>query len=446
MMKHYFVMLLMIMCTKTSHAWDSEQLEVFDVVDAVKDNFYEMLNISQDASSYQIRSAFRTLSLTLHPDKNLETDTSEQFRNLVSVYDILRSPAKRKYYDEVLVNGLPNWKSAVYYYRYVRKVGMAEACAILFILVTIGQYAVKWATYYERIFTIRVNAKKLTKAKLVRAQTKKLKSSDEVPKNSDENLISLTIEVPKPSFLDTIPFQLPKLLWAIVISLPSTLGMLKTAVAQQIEEVTKVPPEPEPEPIRVKTVRKRNKFVVPEGANFEIEPTGKSGSHQTILNCAPVVSGGLWTDDDLDELVRLVKKYPQGSAKRWENIAESLSRSVPEVTYMANKIKEDGYKLPVEKEDECIEIKVKQKTKKFVDVVDDNTVKNWSQIQQKALEEALSRYSKRHSDRWDKIGDYVPGKTKEECMLRFKYLTELLKKQKELACANTEGEKLESTD
>lgn len=29
------------------YAWDSEQLEVFDVVDEVKQNFYELLNISK---------------------------------------------------------------------------------------------------------------------------------------------------------------------------------------------------------------------------------------------------------------------------------------------------------------------------------------------------------------------------------------------------------------
>lgn len=59
-----------------------------------------------------------------------------------------------------------------------------------------------------------------------------------------------------------------------------------------------------------------------------------------------MISGGLWTDDDLAELVRLVKKYPPGAAERWERIAESMSRSVPEVTHMAAKLKENCYKLP----------------------------------------------------------------------------------------------------
>lgn len=108
----------------------------------------------QDATGAEIRSAFRGLSLKLHPDKNLEIDTSEQFRNLVSVYEVLRSSTKRKYYDEVLINGMPNWRSGLFYYRYVRKMGMTEAVLILFIICTVGQYLVKWGAYFERKFTI----------------------------------------------------------------------------------------------------------------------------------------------------------------------------------------------------------------------------------------------------------------------------------------------------
>lgn len=56
-------------------------------------------------------------------------------------------------YNEVLVNGLPNWRSAVYYYRHVRKMGLAEGSIILFIIITFGQYAVGWAAYLEKRFT-----------------------------------------------------------------------------------------------------------------------------------------------------------------------------------------------------------------------------------------------------------------------------------------------------
>ncbi|CAG9766067.1 unnamed protein product [Ceutorhynchus assimilis] len=409
-----YVFLLYVTCFKCISAFDSEQLEVFDAVDEVKINFYDLLNVSKDAASSEIRSAFRSLSLKLHPDKNLESDTSEQFRNLVSVYEILKSPSKRKYYDEVLVNGLPNWRSAVYYYRYVRKMGMTEVCIILFVFITVGQYLVNWAAYFEKKFTLQENTKK--------------KKVGRKGKNTEEE-IDLNMYIQKPSFIDTLPFQIPKLVWVTIISLPSALGFLKDSVAQQIEEVTKPPPEPEPVPVKIKTVRKRNKFVVPEGPNFETlgSETNYNESEQTSTPL-PII-GGLWTDDDLEELIRLVKKFPQGSAKRWENIAEALGRSVQEVTYMANKMKENGYRNPTETEEEAPQIKMKQKTKKETDTGD--SVKKWSQVQQRALEDALAKYPKGCAERWDKIADRVPGKAKEECMMRFKYLAETLKKQKE---------------
>ncbi|XP_030760237.1 dnaJ homolog subfamily C member 1 [Sitophilus oryzae] len=408
----FFHIVLVLIFTSSSLAWDSEQLEVFDVVDEVKQNFYELLNVSQDASSAEIRSAFRLLSLKLHPDKNPDVDTNEQFRNLVSVYEILKTPSKRKYYDEVLVNGLPNWRSAVYYYRYVRKMGLIEVCLILFVILTIGQYLVYWAAYLEKKFTIEENLKK-------KKPPKKGRMLEE----------DLDIIIPKPSVFDTLPFQIPKLVWFSIISIPSALGFIKTAVTQQIEESKKPPPEPEPVPVKIKTVRKRNKFVVPEGPNFETTPTGGTFSDGSVSSPPPPVSGGLWTDDDLDELIRLVKKYPQGSPGRWESIADALNRSVPEVTYMASKMKENGYRLPSEREEELPQIKTKQKTKKDVDTSDNIT--KWSQVQQKSLEDALAKYPKGCTDRWDRIADNVPDKTKEECMMRFKYLAEALKKQKE---------------
>lgn len=72
---------------------------------------------------------------------------------LVSVYDVLKDSSKRKHYDNVLINGLPNWRSAVYYYRHVRKMGLIEMSIILFIVITIGQYLVGWAAYFEKRYT-----------------------------------------------------------------------------------------------------------------------------------------------------------------------------------------------------------------------------------------------------------------------------------------------------
>lgn len=56
-------------------------------------------------------------------------------------------------YDKVLRDGLPNWKSALYYYRHYRKMGLMEMCALLFIIITVCQYIVAWAAYAEKKYT-----------------------------------------------------------------------------------------------------------------------------------------------------------------------------------------------------------------------------------------------------------------------------------------------------
>ncbi|RVE53531.1 hypothetical protein evm_001901 [Chilo suppressalis] len=147
----------------------------------------------------------------------------------------------------------------------------------------------------------------------------------------------------------------------------------------------------------------------------------------------PVISGGLWTDDDLAELVRLVKKYPGGTSERWERIAETMCRSVPEVTHMAHKLKDNCYKIPgQEEEPQVVEPPKKVKTRKAEEVSGPNSGGNWSQSQQRALEAALLKHPKGVAyDRWASIAAAVTGKTKEECMQRCKYLSDMVRKQKQ---------------
>lgn len=89
--------------------------------------------------------------------------------------------------------------------------------------------------------------------------------------------------------------------------------------------------------------RRRPKAPPPECA-AEDEPRTPPTAHASSRPHAaqpqrPVVSGGLWTDDDLVELIRLIKKYPPGTGARWEKIAEAMARTVAEVTHMAKKVR-----------------------------------------------------------------------------------------------------------
>lgn len=157
------------------------------------------------------------------------------------------------------------------------------------------------------------------------------------------------------------------------------------------------------------------------------------------------MSGGFWTDEDLTELIRLVKKYPGGAGSRWNTIAESMNRSVQEVTFMAAKMKENGYRIPGQTDSvaealvqESQQAQRKEKVKKAAANAGASAEKsmlipetNWTQEQQRALEAAIVKYRKTASgDRWQKIANSVPEKTKEECLVRYKYLCELVKTQK----------------
>ena len=49
---------------------------------------------------------------------------------------------------------------------------------------------------------------------------------------------------------------------------------------------------------------------------------------------------------------------------------------------------------------------------------------------QVSLESALSQFPKGCQERWDRIAGKVPGKSKEQCMIRFRALAEVVKKRK----------------
>ena len=81
-----------------------------------------------------------------------------KFRWLASIYDVLRDSKKREIYDRVLVEGLPNWKNPVFYYRRMRKIGLFEGVVYTLMLTSLIQYAMHWASYFERKYTLQVRA------------------------------------------------------------------------------------------------------------------------------------------------------------------------------------------------------------------------------------------------------------------------------------------------
>lgn len=63
------------------------------------DDYYRVLGVSQDASTSEIRRAYRRLARQHHPDRNPSPDGAERFRTLVEAYAVLNDPARRAHYD-----------------------------------------------------------------------------------------------------------------------------------------------------------------------------------------------------------------------------------------------------------------------------------------------------------------------------------------------------------
>jgi DnaJ family protein C protein 1 len=62
----------------------------------VNGNFFELLGVTEDASTSDIRKAFRTKSMELHPDRNSAPDADNQFRLVADVANVLKDPELRK--------------------------------------------------------------------------------------------------------------------------------------------------------------------------------------------------------------------------------------------------------------------------------------------------------------------------------------------------------------
>ncbi|MDY3344553.1 J domain-containing protein [Riemerella anatipestifer] len=75
-------------------------------------NYYYFLGISEEATSEDIKKAYRKLSLKYHPDKN-ENDSFfvERFREVQEAYEVLINSSSRSLYDQKLAQIQQNIKS-----------------------------------------------------------------------------------------------------------------------------------------------------------------------------------------------------------------------------------------------------------------------------------------------------------------------------------------------
>lgn len=65
-----------------------------------KRDYYEILGVSRQADSNEIKKAFRKLALDYHPDRNPSPEAAEKFREAQEAYAVLSEPDQRSRYDQ----------------------------------------------------------------------------------------------------------------------------------------------------------------------------------------------------------------------------------------------------------------------------------------------------------------------------------------------------------
>ncbi|KAF4076817.1 hypothetical protein AMELA_G00219520 [Ameiurus melas] len=511
-------LVLVLVQPELTAAWDAD-LELFDLVEEIPQTFYEFLSVNPDTPSSEIRKAYRRLSLILHPDKNKDENAETQFRQLVAIYEVLKDDERRKRYDDILVNGLPDWRQPVFYYRRVRKMSNGELGFLLFLILTVGHYAVIWSIYLEKQLDDLLSKKKREKKK------KQSGKFAEEPKTTGQEKNEKS---DKPHWHDILPLKLSIWLYYSLKSLPHVIqevkqyykdyNEMKLKEKEQAEAQAQAEQEMQQREKRPKVKKPKMDFPVYEPSEAAYVPAYDQGA--SIEDIEDQMDDWLedrksqkkkspeWTDEDLGLLTRCMVKFPGGTPGRWEKIAHELCRSVTDVTTKVKQVKDSVsstsglVKLselkssamvgksavpdslmtqreeiglpeepsepdaPEEAESKTLRRrgkksaagaagtgsgedreKLKGRRQRDFDpaAVDEDSEEEkkhpkekpsasdevWTQNQQRQLELALQQYPRGTAERWDKIAKMVPGKSKEECMIRYKLLAELVQKKKQ---------------
>lgn len=171
-----------------------------------------------------------------------------------------------------------------------------------------------------------------------------------------------------------------------------------------------------------------------------------------------------WTDDNLQLLIKAVNLFPAGTNQRWDVVANFINqhgtfadgsnkftakavlakaKDLQNTDFSKNNLKEVANKQAFDnfqKDKRNVLVVEESEISKKLDgkgeqSMTNGTTKNkmdipWTAAEQQLLEQALKTYPNTTPDRWDRIAECVPNRTKKDCVKRYKELVEAIKAKK----------------
>jgi len=439
--------------------YSQDELDLFDLVEevGVQTSFYEFIGVEPDASTKEIKSRYRKMAISWHPDKNDTENAADNFRMLAQVTETLKNSETRERYDRVLVEGLPNRMV-----RKMMKLSSFEVAVLLIITATTIHYCTMWGSYWEKKMILNDHIDAVSKRKKQKAAV--------------EHLTAAKDQIEYPSFKNLLPFLVVKGVFYFFMAIPAAIKNYneakrieneriqqeKDAAEQEEREIAEEKERREKHKVeRLAKEKERKKREMERRAKQLKEIQELQAKKQQEEDELAALEDDLdddhygkknkkkdenrpWSDDDYVSLTKLLSKYPGGTSNRWDRIANDLDRPVAEVIKKTKDAQKKMHTFNASGGNNRYSSATVVKTKRSVDVaavggISEATEKpestetetdEWSQNQQKLLELGIKKYGKDVVDRWEKIAEEVVGKDKRQCMIRYKFLVEQIRKQK----------------
>lgn len=152
-----------------------------------------------------------------------------------------------------------------------------------------------------------------------------------------------------------------------------------------------------------------------------------------------------WSQADINLLIKAVNLFPAGTNQRWEVVANFMNQhgkkrenqfTAREVLSKAKELQSSDESVKVAANQKAFDNLEKRKKVASVEVTEtsqrfDGPEQNaWTAEEQRLLEQALKTYPSNTPERWDRIADCVPNRSKKDCMKRYKDLVEMVKAKK----------------